>query len=72
MMQRHAAATWDEGGDFRELVKADPDVHAHLEAGQLAELFDYGYYTANVDALFERAGLAANADSIRERDHATA
>ena len=72
MMQRHAAATWDEGGDFRELVKNDPDVQALLDAGQLAELFDYGYYTANVDALFERAGLAANTDSIRERDHATA
>ena len=72
MMQRHAAATWDEGGDFRELVKGDAEVRARLTGGQLAELFDYGYYTANVDALFERAGLGAAADSIRERDHATA
>ena len=59
MMQRHAAASWDEGGDFRELVKADPEVQAHLDAAQLSELFDYGYYTASVDALFERAGLVA-------------
>ncbi|MCY4583068.1 MAG: adenylosuccinate lyase, partial [Chloroflexi bacterium] len=72
MMQRHAATTWDEGADFRELVKSDPEVQARLDPGQLAELFDYGYYTANVDALFERAGLGVAANSTRERDHATA
>ena len=53
-------------------MKGDADVRARLGEAQLAQLFDYGYYTANVDALFERAGLGATAVSRREQDHATA
>ena len=56
--QRHAADAWERGADFRERIAADPDVRALLSGAQIAALFDYAYYTANVDALFERVGLA--------------
>ncbi len=64
LAQRHAAATWEEGGDFRERVAADPDVRALLSGAQIAALFDYAYYTANVDALFQRVGLAGDGATI--------
>ena len=64
LAQRHAAATWEEGGDFRERVAADPDARKLLSGAQIAALFDYAYYTANVDALFERVGLADDGATI--------
>ena len=64
LAQRHAAATWEEGGDFRERVAADPDARKLLSGPQIAALFDYAYYTANVDALFERVGLADDGATI--------
>ncbi len=57
LAQKHAAATWEQDKDFRELVKADPAVQQRLSAQQIAELFDYGYYIRNVGALFDRVGL---------------
>ena len=56
--QRHASDAWERGADFRERIAADPDVRALLSGAQIAALFDYAYYTANVDALFARVGLA--------------
>jgi len=70
--QQHAAATWEEGVDFRELVKADPGVQERLEADVLAGLFDYGYYIAHVDELFERVGLGSSKQGAKERASATA
>ena len=61
LAQRHAAAAWENGADFRESVAADPDAQAQLSGAQIAALFDYAYYTANVDALFRRVGLADRA-----------
>lgn len=56
--QRHASDAWERGADFRERIAADPDVRAILSDAQIAAFFDYAYYTANVDALFARVGLA--------------
>lgn len=60
--QRHASDAWERGADFRDRIAADPDVRAILSGAQIAALFDYAYYTANVDALFARVGLADPAD----------
>jgi adenylosuccinate lyase len=57
LAQRHAASTWEQNKDFRDLVRQDETVQARLTAQQLDELFDYGYYTKHVDAIFARAGL---------------
>lgn len=57
LAQRHAASTWEQNKDFRDLVRKDPTVQAKLSKTQLDELFDYGYYTRHVAAIFTRAGL---------------
>ena len=51
--------SWDEGLDFRQLVKADPEVASRLSPEELADIFDYGYYLRYVDETFQRVGLAA-------------
>ena len=57
LMQANSARTWDEDGDFRELIRGDAGVRAHLDDSDLDEIFDYGYYIRFVDNVFERIGL---------------
>lgn len=57
IVQRHAMRCWDEGLDFRTLVRADPRVQTLLSPQELDGLFDYGYYTRYVGEVFRRAGL---------------
>ena len=56
-VQRNSARTWDEGKDFRDLLRADPDVTSHLSISEMDALFDYGYYVRYVDDVFHRVGL---------------
>jgi adenylosuccinate lyase len=53
-VQRNAMASWEKGGDFLTALQADADVSAHIDAAALAALFDLGYHTKNVDAIFAR------------------
>ena len=57
IVQSNASRCWDEGRDFRELLKSDPTVAAYLSPAELEGLFDYGYYTRYVDDTFQRLGL---------------
>ena len=57
LMQTNSARTWDEGRDFRDLVRSDAGVRAHLGDSELDEIFDYGYYVRFVDDVFARVGL---------------
>jgi adenylosuccinate lyase len=50
-VQRHAMRAWDEGLDFRSLVRSDPDI---AERVNLGEVLDVRAYTANVDEIFAR------------------
>ena len=54
---RLAMRSSDEGKDFRELVRSDPDIADRLAPAELDELFDYSYYVRHVDEIFERVGL---------------
>jgi adenylosuccinate lyase len=54
LVQRNALRAWDEELDFRELVGADPEIAAHLDAAALADAFDLGDALQHVDVLFER------------------
>ena len=65
LVQRNALAAWDEERDFRELVAADPEIAARLDAEALAEAFDLRDALRHVDVLFER--LTALAERTRER-----
>jgi adenylosuccinate lyase len=55
MVQRHAMRAWDEGLDFRHLVRSDPEIAARVELGHV---FDLGAYTRHVDVVFGRRALA--------------
>ena len=57
LQQSHAHITWDEGTDFRELIKNDSIVSNYLNEKDLEGIFDYSYYTKHIDAMFERINL---------------
>src|SRR6195256_3459190 len=52
--QRNAMKVWDEGKDFQTLVKADPDISAHLTEAEIERVFLLGAYLRNVGAVFAR------------------
>lgn len=53
-VQRNALKSWDEGLDFRELVKQDADIAARLTPAQIEKAFDVRVMLKNVDRVFER------------------
>jgi adenylosuccinate lyase len=69
LVQRHAAAAWDEERDFRQLVAADPEIGARLDPEALAAAFDLDDALRHVDVVFERLG--ALAEEIAERKKET-
>jgi adenylosuccinate lyase len=52
--QRNAMKVWDEGKDFLTLVKADPDISAHLSEAEIDRVFSLDTYLRNVGAIFHR------------------
>ena len=54
IVQRAAAAAWDEDASFREAIAADPQVTSRLGAASLEALFDPQRFLTNLDPLFER------------------
>ena len=54
LVQRNAMKVWAGGGDFLELLKADPDVRKHLSEAELAANFDLDFHMAQVDTIFAR------------------
>jgi adenylosuccinate lyase len=51
LVQRHAMRAWDEGLDFRELVRADAGV---ADRTDLDTVFDLDAFTRHADTVFER------------------
>jgi len=62
MVQRHAMRAWDEGLDFRQLVRGDAEIATRVD---LDDVFELAAYTRHVDAVFER-----RAQTMREEAHA--
>ena len=62
MVQRHAMRAWDEGLDFRQLVRGDAEIATRVD---LDDVFELSAYTRHVDAVFER-----RAQTTREEAHA--
>ena len=54
LVQKSAMQAWQGGGDFLALLKADAEVAQALRAEQIEALFDLGYHTKQVDAIFRR------------------
>jgi adenylosuccinate lyase len=62
LVQRHALRAHEEEQDFRELVRADEEIGSRVD---LETIFDLGWYTRHVDAVFERLGeLARKEDAV--------
>jgi adenylosuccinate lyase len=58
-VQRAGHVALDEQRPFRETIAAEPEVSARLSPVELDAIFDYGYYTREVDKSFARMGLLA-------------
>jgi adenylosuccinate lyase len=51
LVQRHAMRSWDEGLDFRDLVREDAELAGRVD---LDAVFDLAAFTRHVDTAFER------------------
>jgi len=54
VVQRNAMPVWRGEGDFLTLLKADPDVQAHLSDKEIETNFDLKYHLKHVDTIFKR------------------
>jgi adenylosuccinate lyase len=54
IVQRSAAAAWDEGASFRHQIEADPEVVAVMDQQALASLFDPARLLRNLGGVFEK------------------
>ncbi len=54
LVQKNAMPIWREGGSFKDALKADAEVSAHLDAAALDACFDLAPHLARVDLIFAR------------------
>ncbi|HPG22435.1 MAG TPA: adenylosuccinate lyase [Amaricoccus sp.] len=54
IVQRNAMKVWEQGADFLEELKADPEVSAALTPEEIEANFDLGFHTRHVDRIFRR------------------
>jgi adenylosuccinate lyase len=54
IVQENAMKVWNEGADFKELLKRDPRVKEVLSDEEIEEIFDLTYHTKHVDYIFQR------------------
>lgn len=54
LVQRNAMKVWEQGANFADELKADPEVNAKLSDAEIDDKFDLGYHTKHVDTIFKR------------------
>ncbi len=54
LVQAPAMRVWQEGGEFAQRVKEDPEIGRHLTPQELAAVFDLDRYLRYTDAIFAR------------------
>jgi adenylosuccinate lyase len=54
LVQSNAMRAWEEDGDFRAMMEADPEVRAFLTADRIAAAFSVERQLRNVDKIFAR------------------
>jgi adenylosuccinate lyase len=54
LVQGHAMATWDEGGEFRDRILGDAEIMQSLSKEELDRVFSLDQALRHVDAIFER------------------
>ncbi len=61
-VQRHAMRAWDEGLDFRRLVRGDVEIASRVS---LDEVFDLAAFTRHTDVVFQRLHAARRQEGAR-------
>jgi len=54
IVQENAMKVWNEGADFKELLKGDERVRKVLTEEEIEDIFDLSYHTKHVDYIFKR------------------
>jgi len=54
LVQGHAMATWEQGGDFRERILGDPEITEHISKEEIDQAFSLDHALRHIDAIFER------------------
>ena len=54
LVQRHAMEAWENEGDFRAAIEADPEISALLSRDKLADTFSLDRQLRHVDTIFDR------------------
>jgi adenylosuccinate lyase len=54
IVQGHAMLAWEEDGDFRAAIEADPEIGKYLTGPQLVESFSVFRQLSHVDRIFDR------------------
>jgi adenylosuccinate lyase len=54
LVQKHAMASWNGGGRFADLLKADPEIARYLKPEAIDASFDTAYNLKHVDTIFRR------------------
>ena len=54
VVQRHAMQSWEDGGDFRAAIEADPEIRKLLAPEEVAAAFSVDRYLRHVDRIFAR------------------
>lgn len=54
IVQRNAMEAWKGKGEFRSLLKNDPDITRHLSEKEIDRCFDIGHMLRNIDYIFKR------------------
>jgi adenylosuccinate lyase len=57
IVQRCAMKTWDEDAQLIDSVLADKELGSILNENEIRSVFDFAYYTRNVDQIFKRLKL---------------
>jgi adenylosuccinate lyase len=57
VVQAAALKAWDQSGDFRRLLEADPEVAKLLSKVEIDELFDPSWHVRHLGATYKRVGI---------------
>jgi len=65
IVQGHAMRAWNDGGNFREMILADPEITSRIPRRELERAFDLDRQLRNVDKIFDRVlGASSAARSV--------
>ncbi len=57
LAQRNALTAWNNGTDYLELIKEDPEISKLLTDEEMENVFNYFNFLENIDLIFARMGL---------------